>query len=259
MEKRIQSIQRAVDILNCFSEETPNLALNQISQRLSLNINTVRGLVNTLVANGLITHNAAENTYSLGLYFVLKSNLVYETRKLGSFIDMVKPYLQTITEKHAVFSSIQIVNQSNIFMIETMQPSQSHYKIMAQLYSPIAFHCTSSGKLYLQYLPDARRSAVMDEIDYTLYTPYTIRDRSTLMLHLEKQKETIYSTEFDELAVGISSIAAPVLLPNNRLFGTISVTAPSQIIKDNLDAISSDLIAVGKIIAANLSKLPEML
>ena len=59
MEKRIQSIQRAINILNCINEEYPSLSLSQISEQLNLHINTVRGIVNTLAVNGLLTHNAA--------------------------------------------------------------------------------------------------------------------------------------------------------------------------------------------------------
>ena len=57
MEKEvrlIQSIQRAFDIINCFSEQSPKLTLPKISEMLSLNINTTRGIVNTLVANGYL-------------------------------------------------------------------------------------------------------------------------------------------------------------------------------------------------------------
>ncbi|SQC98502.1 IclR helix-turn-helix domain [Fusobacterium necrophorum subsp. necrophorum] len=49
--KVIQSIQRAINILNCFDQNNLVLSLNEISQKLDLNINTTRGLVNSLVVN----------------------------------------------------------------------------------------------------------------------------------------------------------------------------------------------------------------
>ena len=67
MEKEvrlIQSIQRAFDIINCFSEQSPKLTLPKISEMLSLNINTTRGIVNTLVANGYLEHDSETNIYS---------------------------------------------------------------------------------------------------------------------------------------------------------------------------------------------------
>ena len=79
MEKSInviQSIQRAINILNCFNQNELELSLNVISEKVKLNINTTRGLVNSLVANKLIYHNKKNNTYSIGDYFLIKSNLV---------------------------------------------------------------------------------------------------------------------------------------------------------------------------------------
>ena len=60
MEKSInviQSIQRAINILNCFNQNELELSLNVISEKVKLNINTTRGLVNSLVANKLIYHH----------------------------------------------------------------------------------------------------------------------------------------------------------------------------------------------------------
>ena len=54
--KLIQSVQRSIDILNCFTDASPRLSISEISQRVDLNINTTRGLINTLTANGLLIH-----------------------------------------------------------------------------------------------------------------------------------------------------------------------------------------------------------
>lgn len=257
MEKRIQSIQRAVNILNCFNEEYPNLSLPQISSQLNLNINTVRGIVNTLTLNGLLTHNSSDNTYSLGLYFVLKSNLIYETRHLESFVDIAIPFLEAISEKYSIFSSVQIVSQSNIFMIKTIQPHSSYYRIMAQLYSSLPYYCTSSGKLFLQYLSEDNLKATLDNIKFVRHTQNTICSKENLLAELNQQKEKQYSMEVDERTLGISSLAAPILYSKRKLLGTISVTAPTQIIRDYQEPISDDLINAGKKIASKIKNLPE--
>ena len=50
--KNIQSVQRAIDILNCFTAANPALSLGEISARLQLNKATVHGILNTLHNNG---------------------------------------------------------------------------------------------------------------------------------------------------------------------------------------------------------------
>ena len=72
----IQSVQRAIDIIDFFSEHELKLTLPQISARTGLNINTARGLVNTLLANGYLEHIPDGNFYMLGPVFIPKADLV---------------------------------------------------------------------------------------------------------------------------------------------------------------------------------------
>ena len=259
MEKRIQSIDRAVNILNCFTEENPSLTLAQISQQLSLNINTTRGLVNTLIANGLISHNKQNNTYTLGLYFILKSNLIYATYNINGYIEVALPYMQAISERYSVLTSIQIVNQGNIFMVRTNQPSRAQFRISAELYSPLNYHCTSSGKQFLQYLPEDVFQDVVAQMSFTGMTENSITNKEALIEELKVQKTRIYSTEYDEQAIGISSISAPILFAKNKLFGTISVTAPTQIVRKHERNMAKDLLEAGRMIAGAIQILPEYL
>ena len=99
MEKEvrlIQSIQRAFDIINCFSEQSPKLTLPKISEMLSLNINTTRGIVNTLVANGYLEHDSETNIYSLGPVFIPKADLV-SANDMERVKKMARPYLEELS------------------------------------------------------------------------------------------------------------------------------------------------------------------
>ena len=74
--RTIQSLARAFAILDCFDAVHPKLSLSEISKLVKLNVNTTRGLVNTLVHFQYLSRDEAENDYHLGLAFVPKANLV---------------------------------------------------------------------------------------------------------------------------------------------------------------------------------------
>ncbi len=251
----IQSVQRSIDIINCFDEDHPVLSLNQISRRLSLNINTVRGLVNTLVANSLLTHDLNSNTYSLGLYFVIKSNIVYSTGNIGSIISIAHPMLEALSNRFSIFCSLQIINQSHIFMVDSVNPTNAHYKITATLYEPLKLHCTSSGKLLLQYMKEPFRSHIISGLNYTAQTAKTITSPEQLVQILKDQEKRGYSTEFEETALGISSIAAPIFSDQETFFGTLSVTAFSQLLENKIDQIVPELLAAAARIQEGLSAI----
>ena len=61
----IQSVQRAIDIIDCFSEHELKLTLPQISARTGLNINTARGTGQHLVGQRLFgAHSGWEFLYA---------------------------------------------------------------------------------------------------------------------------------------------------------------------------------------------------
>ena len=71
--KKIQSVQRALDIINCVANSNSRITLKEITELLGLNINTARGLAQTLVLNGYLAKDVERGTYSLGYQFYTKS------------------------------------------------------------------------------------------------------------------------------------------------------------------------------------------
>jgi len=73
---RVQSIDRAVAILECFSEEKKELRLSEISEKLDLNKSTVHGIITTLKYHGFISQDEETQKYKLGIRFIEFGDLV---------------------------------------------------------------------------------------------------------------------------------------------------------------------------------------
>ena len=234
MEKSInviQSIQRAINILNCFNQNELELSLNVISEKVKLNINTTRGLVNSLVANKLIYHNKKNNTYSIGDYFLIKSNLVLNNN-MNRAKELSRDLLDLLSQKFHVSSRLQIITDDSIFTALTVDPQNSHYILTSTKSLNFPLHATSSGKLFLCY-----KKKDLSKIKLEKFTKNTIINIEKLKEELDKIKKNKYSTEIDEIGFGVSSIAVPIFdwrYSNEEIssiFGTISVTALTPIIK----------------------------
>ena len=163
----IQSVQRAIDIINCFDEHELKLTLPQISAKLELNINTVRGLVNTLVANGYLEHVADGNCYMLGLAFLPKADLA-GANDIDRLRSRVRPSLELIADRFQVSARMQIISNDNIFAVEVVNPIDSHYIFLTRLNAVFTLNATASGKLVLYYMDQPRREAF-----YRTFAPNT--------------------------------------------------------------------------------------
>ncbi len=245
----IQSVQRAIDIINCFDAgKNFQLTLPEISALLDLNINTTRGLINTLVANGFVEHDAEKNLYQLGLVYITKADLV-NSHQMESIRAFARPYLDDIAQKYEVSARLQLVSNNSIFTVETVNPDDAHYIIFTKMYQAFPLYATASGKLFLRYLPEETRDALFKRIDFKSFTPHTIVDTKTLLKALAKIATDGYSTENEEIGRGVSGIAVPIITSSGNLFGTISITAFSSIIKSIPQEAMADMYRCAHIIA----------
>ncbi len=226
----IQSIQRAIDIINCFSQSKPTLSINEISKELSLHINTTRGIINTLVYNGYLKHDNVENKYSLGLVFIPKADLV-NTNYVDRIKDIVRPYLFEIANKFQVSSRLQLISKQKIFTVDTVNPENSRYILLTRMDTPFPLNATSSGKLYLYYTSKEERENFLNNINPIKFTDKTIIHRDDLEKELEFIGLNGFSIEKEEIGLGISSIAIPLVDSTDTFIGTLSITATNPIIE----------------------------
>lgn len=240
----IQSIQRAIDIINCFTEFETSLSINEISKKLSLHVNTTRGIINTLVYNGYLIHDPIDNKYSLGFIFIPKAELV-SLHSVENIKEIVHPYLVKIANRHQVSARLQLVSQyDNIFTVDTVNPESSRYILLTRLDTKFPLNATSSGKLYLYYSSEKKRQRYLEslnESNHIRYTEKTILDRRELEKELEFIDKNGYSFEDEEVSLGISSIAVPLFNKNNKFIGTISITAMNAIIEKVYDEVLNDM------------------
>jgi len=246
--KLIQSVQRSIDILDCFTDASPRLSINEISQRVDLNINTTRGLVNTLTANGLLIHDKTNNIYRLGFYFMGKANVVQ--KQVESYITMSKGLVDAIANKYHISASLQMVNQNQIYSIYCAYPINTAYYIILSEYSILPKYATSSGKLLMLYnIYDDNDENALKNLEFKQFTPRTIMDAETLKTNLEEVRRNKYACELEEFALGVGSMAVPIFDLSNQLIATVSAT----FFVHSLPAIKDNLLADLKNIAATVS------
>lgn len=253
-QKPIQSIQRAVDIINCFTENEYLLTLATISKKVSLNINTTRGIVNTLVANDILRFNHVTKEYCLGYYFMLKGELAH--KQVEELLDLSKSVLLSIADKYRVTCSLQTVNRDEIFTVFCGQSSTSAYRVYTSQYLKLPIYATSSGKLLLYYNileGDAQRLDTLDIDLSNAFTPYTITDKEILIRELETIPVNQYVCEVEEYDLGIGSIAVPIFGPGGHIVATVSITAFINIFTEHYISISKDLKHVANILTNQLT------
>lgn len=236
----IQSVQRAIDILNCVADAEKKISLREISEKLDLNINTARGLVQTLLVNGYLSKDVEQGSYLLGYELLTKSKQIYQMQ-IQRIRDIAYPYMKKLSERYNVSSWLQISFYREIYTVEVVEPLDSYYSYAPKHSSNLPLHASASGKLRIAYMPENERDKVLDQITLEVFTEKTISDKNHFKKMIKNVYDQEYATEIEELHVGVSSIAVPVFNSYGKLKGTLSVASSAQSIKKNFYDILSEL------------------
>lgn len=238
--KLIQSVARAAKIIECFTEASPKLTLPQISEQTGINVNTARGIVQTLVHYNYLSYNQQERIYRLGLIFAEKASL--------SSVDLTDRLIQILDETMQIFAnrletSLRLisVDGSDTANVHGVNPKSSRYILNIRENINFPLYASATGKLILSNMVKNKRDAYIDGIDWKKYGEKTITDAETLNTAIKEIDQTGFSYENEELGHGFSSIAIPIYSKSNEIIYTLSSTGISPIIEDSEEKILSSL------------------
>lgn len=249
----IQSVQRAMDIINCFDPLHAQLSLSDISKKLNLHISTVHGIINTLYAYSYIDKNPENGKYRLGLEFLVKANLVSSSLDLK---EIGYPYLIDLTKKHHETSHLYVFQNYQLFCVAKMESPGNYSIISSKAGGKLPLHASASGKMFLAHMVTSDLEHILDEYNLERFTEHTIVNPSQLIDCLQDIRKRGFSTEDEEIEHGAFSIAAPIHDAAHAIVGTISIVGSKARILENKEMIIQDLVEAARAISIRFGYRP---
>lgn len=222
----IQSVQRAINILDCFDRKTTELTHKEISARVGINISTTYGLVNTLLANNYLYQNS-DGKIMLGLKLSDKARCA-ESTEGKIFLEIATPYVKALVNAVKMAGTLFIMVDSIPHYLLQELPDCSGYPY-DHVSNDDPFYITATGKLALAHMPDIMLKKYLDQVSLTPLTVNSITSREKFICHAKEIIKQGYSYECEEFGEGVSAISVPIYSAGN-LYGAISVTGAAQII-----------------------------
>ena len=241
--KPIQSIQRAMQIINQFDETHLEFSLAELSAALRLNKSTVYGIVRTLEQEGYLVQNSSTKYYHLGTKFISRSLCAVSSLQI---ISLAAPFLQELNRKYQFATNLFLHENGSLLCVYALG-SNSLLSLKTEVGSTVPLFASASGKALTAALPLEELETCMRCTSITPFTPKTVTDPNKLRAQLADVARLGYAFEDQEFKIGISSIAA-LLRDSAGIAGTISMTGSVQRMKPILEEMAVDLmVAAGKI------------
>ena len=234
----IQSVDRALQILECFSRKDNELGVTEIANRLDLHKSTTFGLLSTLESRGYLRQNLENGKYRLGLKLFELGKLVEEGMDLraSSF-----PYLKELVDKYDETAHLAVCNGNQVVYIDKVE-GESAIKMSSQVGKSAYMYCTGVGKAILAFMSEKDIDNIIQNTDFNQFTCNTITDPDKLRDELKEIRKREYCIDNEELEVGLRCVAAPIINYNGYPVGSISVAGPTSRMSDEkLQSIAKDL------------------
>jgi len=193
----VRAVERALQILNCFSDQYPERGISEISQAVDLHKSTTHRIVTTLLNYGFLDRTEDEQRYRLGLQLAsLGANVI---RRVDARREAL-PYMTALVKEWDESCDLSIYDQNQVFYIEILRGNHA-LSITATVGQRLPAHCTASGKLFLAHLPQQTLDLYLQR-PLKQYTNNTITSPEQLRLQLEEIRQRGYALDAEELELG---------------------------------------------------------
>ena len=218
---RIQSVDRAVALLNALNASKGEIGVTELSRRLGLHVSTVHRLLASLAHGGLVEQDPRSRKYRLGIRLVEFGNTILNTRKLPQ---VALPYLRYLADELKEVSYLAVRDGAE--MVNVLQIPGPHESRPPTWLGRGPLHCTSSGKIFLAHLPDDELESLLAR-GLARLTPSTISDPVALRHELRQVREQGFATSWEEHEQGTNAIAVPLSGSEFTVLAALSVVGPS--------------------------------
>lgn len=222
-DRQVDTVARALNILNCFSASEPELSLKALSEKTGLYKSRIMRLCGTLAAQGFLV-KTSRATYQLGPRVMILGRIYEKSHSLFSTAGSVLEELVSITgESAAIFMR---EGMSRFCVIQRVGPASLRYSVSEG--EPLPLHAGAPGKVLLAWAPEEVRRQFLLKKDLKKFTPRTITDRKGLERELETVRRKGYAVSEGEVVQNASSIAAPIFDHESNVSYAIHLGGPAQ-------------------------------
>ncbi len=168
--RKIGSVQRAIDILNLFDAQAPELGTTEIARALGLHKSTTASLVSTLAANGFLNQNPDTRKYRLGLKLIERAFAMLDQFEIRQ---IAYPALQELRNQWNETVNLAILDGSDVVYIERMLGTKA-LGMRSEVGRRALAHSTALGKAILACIPVPQVIDFLDKYVMPEVTPMSL-------------------------------------------------------------------------------------
>jgi IclR family KDG regulon transcriptional repressor len=224
---RVQALERALDILDCFSFQKREQGLSEISEETGLNMTTAKRLIANLTSRGYLQQIPDSKRYQLGMRLFELGGIVFSSFSLRKVAANHLTRLQNETGTTVLLGAIM---DDQLVYVDKRE-GNAMIRISSDIGWRRPLHYGMLGMVLMAYLDSAHIREILKRHPLEKHTPNTITDEDAFSIRLEQIRKNGFVFEREEAVEGVIGIAAPVRDYTRQVIASLGVAIP--MIKSN--------------------------
>jgi DNA-binding IclR family transcriptional regulator len=249
----IQSVERAIKVLESFSPSNPRLSLSDLARALSLPKSTVHNILKTLTAHGYVERVDGDR-YALGTAAV---TLAQSSRVCVELRDRAAPLLRELADaahETVYLTSFEGDHVLYVYAIET----RSRLLARSAVGDRGPMHCTAVGKAVLAALAPDAVAGIVERRGLPSFTAHTIVDAAALAADLARARERGYATDDQEHELGTYCLGAAIRDGRGEVIGACSGSGRDpEVIGARQEELVTPLLFTAQEISRRMGHVPQ--
>lgn len=246
MEERkltVRAVERALDILVCFTTET-DLSLTEIASRIGLHKSTVHRLLTTLEERGFLIRNQETDKYRVGLR-------IWELAAKSSRDDdpalILLPEMEKLRDLIGETVSLYLRDGKERIRIQAVQSNQAIRRV-----APIGMRAPltvgASSKVLFIFAQEEVQQQLLQTLDWS-----GEEEKQSYLDQLEAIRRLGYATSSEEREPGAAAVSVPIFDRSHHLAAALAVSGPvhrltKQKMQQFAPAISEAAVRMGNML-----------
>jgi len=218
----MSTISKALDLLNLFSPDRPEMGLAEITRVSGRDKATVHRHLKALTENGFLEQNLQTRAYRLGPALLRLSAVreaCFPVRKL------LRPIVTALSEAVGELAHASLLQGDVLSPVFHADPHLHGIQVHFDESELLPLHATSSGLAALAFSsPEAQARALARPL--AVYTDETITDRDHLRAMINETRRAGFSQMGGAFDAEVASVGTPLIGQDNDVIGALSVAVP---------------------------------
>ena len=239
------TIGRTMRMLELLAGEPRGLRITDLANELGLNRAIPHRVLADLIKLGYVAQDPRTERYRVT--FKLGSLGLRQLETAGT-ARWAQDELDKLAERTRELVRLAVASGDTLTWVAKAQGSASALTYDGVSGAQVVLHATASGKAWLATLPDEEVASVLADRGLDAQTSHTETEMTQILHELEAARANGYALVEEEMEVGVSAIAAPVVPPESsdgRAVATVSIAGPAaRLDHDRLVSLAPPLVAV---------------